>query len=159
MVSASWQRRKSSNRSACEPRAPRWTSEINKVRKRRSGHPSLITSLPMREQLAESHDRAMTIHAAAGTSRSKLTSRSAVFIRRPSVQHESDVHFVDSQIAVHCDSQATDAFAASRPGEGRDPSVSAIALIAAPCRYNWKTALLKSKPSGVMGPGLRRDDS
>src|SRR4030081_3514002 len=61
MVSASWLRRKSSNRSACEPRAPRWTSEINKVRKRRSGHSSLIASLPMREQLADFHDSAMTV--------------------------------------------------------------------------------------------------
>src|SRR5882724_4824132 len=67
MVSASWLRRKSSNRSACEPRAPRWTSEINKVRKRRSGHSSLITSLPMREQLSEFHDSVMTIQAADGT--------------------------------------------------------------------------------------------
>jgi hypothetical protein len=39
--------RKSSNRSACEPRAPRWTSEINKVRKRRSGLSSLEESLPI----------------------------------------------------------------------------------------------------------------
>src|ERR1700743_2858315 len=63
MVSASWTRRKSSKRSACEPRAPRWTSEINKVRKRRSGLSSLISSLPMREHLARSHDNVMTIHA------------------------------------------------------------------------------------------------
>src|ERR1700710_298002 len=62
MVSASWLRRKSSNRSACEPRAPRWTSEINNVRKRRSGHSSLIPSLPMRERLADFHDGAMTSH-------------------------------------------------------------------------------------------------
>src|ERR1700753_1590385 len=60
MVSASWMRRKSRNRSACEPRAPRWTSEINKVRKRRSGLSSLISSLPMREHLAKSHDNWMT---------------------------------------------------------------------------------------------------
>src|SRR5260370_32299590 len=67
MVSASWLRRKSSNSSACEPRAPGWTSNINKVRKRRSGHSSLIAWLPMREQLTESCDIVMTIHAADGT--------------------------------------------------------------------------------------------
>src|SRR5271169_3265560 len=67
MVSASWPFRKSSNRSACEPRAPRWTSEINKVRKRRSGLSSLIESLPMNAHLTDSHDRAMTTEAAHGT--------------------------------------------------------------------------------------------
>src|SRR6516162_11305595 len=60
MVSASWLRRKSSNLSACEPRAPRWTSEINKVRKRRSGLPSLTASLPMNAALTDSHDKGMT---------------------------------------------------------------------------------------------------
>src|ERR1700676_5189005 len=66
MVSASWVLRQYSNRSACEPRAPRWTSEINKVRKRRSGLSSLIASLPMREQLADSRDSAMTQPIAGG---------------------------------------------------------------------------------------------
>src|ERR1700730_11310446 len=69
MVSASWLRRKSSNRSACEPRAPRWTSEINKVRKGRSGLSSLIESLPMNAHLTDSHDRAMTTEAARGTAK------------------------------------------------------------------------------------------
>src|SRR5256714_6459256 len=50
MVSASWPRRKSNNRSACEPRAPRWTSEINKVRKRRSRHSSLIAKSPCKKR-------------------------------------------------------------------------------------------------------------
>jgi hypothetical protein len=89
----------------------------------------------MREQLAESHDRAMTIHARRANQSLELTSvyipdgatlRRSLEIgcvrRRPSVQHESDVHFVDSQIAVHCDSQATDALAASRPGEAATPA-------------------------------------
>src|SRR3981189_40769 len=67
MVSASWLRRKSSNRSACDPRAPRWTSEVNKVRKRRSGHSSLKEALPMRRHLTPSHDKAMTEHFADGT--------------------------------------------------------------------------------------------
>src|SRR5438132_2588764 len=67
MVSASWLLRKSSNCSACEPRAPRWTSEINKVRKRRSGLSSLIESLPMDAHLTDSHDRAMTTEAVHGT--------------------------------------------------------------------------------------------
>src|SRR5882757_3518244 len=66
MVSASWERRKSSSRSACEPRAPRWTSEINKVRKRRSGLSSLEESLPMPVHLPDSCDKAMTIHATDG---------------------------------------------------------------------------------------------
>src|SRR6266404_8410848 len=70
MVSASWPRRKSSNRSACAPRAPRWTSDINKVRKRLPGHSSLIASLPMREQLTESRDSVMTIQAAEGAAAS-----------------------------------------------------------------------------------------
>src|SRR5581483_9126303 len=60
MVSASWIRRKSSNRSVCEPRAPRCTSEINRVRKRRSGLSSLTESLPIRAPLTDSHDSAMT---------------------------------------------------------------------------------------------------
>src|SRR5262249_22233595 len=60
MVSASWTRRKSSNRSACEPRAPRCTSEINKVRKRRSGLSSLTESLPIRAPLTDSHDSDVT---------------------------------------------------------------------------------------------------
>src|SRR3979411_1005185 len=55
--------KKSSNCSACEPRAPRWTSEINKVRKRRSGLSSLEESLPMPVHLPDSCDKAMTIHA------------------------------------------------------------------------------------------------
>src|SRR5437868_1599187 len=67
MVSASCALRKSSNCSACEPRAPRWTSEINKVRKRRSGLSSLIESLPMDAHLTDSHDRAMTTEAVHGT--------------------------------------------------------------------------------------------
>src|ERR1700742_2361514 len=67
MVSASWVRRKSSNRSACEPRAPRWTSEINKVRKRRSGLSSLIESLPIGEPIIQFRDNAMTSCAANGT--------------------------------------------------------------------------------------------
>src|SRR6478672_13299560 len=83
MVSASWLRRKSSNRSACEPRAPRWTSEMNKVRKRRSGHSSLKGSLPMRRDLTDSHDKAMTEHFADGTTlpaqpRAALPSRGTV---------------------------------------------------------------------------------
>src|SRR5882757_5111281 len=90
MVSASWVRRKSSSRSACEPRAPRWTSEINKVRKRRSGHSSLIPSLPMRERLADSHDTAMTFHAAAAAA------------WRPHIEH---VKMMDRSMAV-TDAQA-----------------------------------------------------
>src|SRR6266481_4175336 len=69
MVSASWLLRKSSNRSACEPRAPRWTSEINKVRKRRSGLSSLEESLPMPVHLPDPCDKAMTIHATDGPKR------------------------------------------------------------------------------------------
>src|SRR6188472_1425565 len=66
MVSASWLLRKSSNRSACEPRAPRWTSEMNKVRKRRSGLSSLEESLPIQVHLTDSRDTAMTSGAADG---------------------------------------------------------------------------------------------
>src|SRR6266498_1718442 len=69
MVSASWVLRKSSNCSACEPRAPRWTSEINKVRKRRSGLSSLKESLPIPVHLTDSCDRAMTTDAADGPTR------------------------------------------------------------------------------------------
>src|SRR3954451_6846242 len=69
MVSASWVLRKSSNRSACEPRAPRWTSEINKVRKHRSGLSSREESLPMPVHLPDSCDRAMTIVATDGPAR------------------------------------------------------------------------------------------
>src|ERR1700730_10257571 len=69
MVSASWLRRKSSNRSAWEPRAPRWTLEINKVRKRPPGLSSLLESLSMKAHLTESHDRAMTTEAARGTAK------------------------------------------------------------------------------------------
>src|SRR5258708_22984453 len=110
MVSASWLRRKSSNRSACEPRAPRWTSEMNKVRKRRSGHSSLIVQLPMREQLADFHDSVMTAHAAAGTS----IIRSARW-----------------RIAAPCDNGATgacDSTSASRPRESGDPYAAAHRL-------------------------------
>src|ERR1700733_7087485 len=99
MVSASWLRRKSSNRSACEPRAPRWTSEINKVRKRRSGHSSLIASIPMREQLADSRDGVMTIHAADATTR---------------IGHLLS----GKRIAAGCDNQAT---ASPAPGTARHP--------------------------------------
>src|SRR5204863_10102543 len=65
MVSASWVLRKSSNRSACEPRAPRWTSEMNKVRQRRSGLSSLKESLPMHVPLTDSHDSPMPVRADA----------------------------------------------------------------------------------------------
>src|SRR5712675_1790959 len=74
MVSASWLLRKSSTRSACEPRAPRWTSEINKVRKRRSGLSSLEESLPIPVHLTDSCDRAMTSDAADGPKDQSLES-------------------------------------------------------------------------------------
>src|SRR6188508_1499975 len=88
MVSASWVLRKSSNCSACEPRAPRCTSEINKVRKRRSGLSSLKESLPIPVHLTDFCDRAMTYYATDGPTRISAAPLS-------------------SRIAAPCDRQAT----------------------------------------------------
>src|SRR5205085_6669496 len=87
MVSASWLLRKSSKRSACEPRAPRWTSEINKVRKRRSGLSSL-ESLPIPAHLTDFCDSAMTVHATDSPTRINAAP-------------------LLSRIAARCDRQAT----------------------------------------------------
>src|SRR5882757_2447642 len=103
MVLASWVRRKSSNRSACEPRAPRWTSEINKVRKRLSGHSSLIPSLPMRERVPDFHDGAMTVHAAGGATRRSI----------------EGVEMMDRAVAV------PDVEAIGRGNRGTDPALGA----------------------------------
>src|ERR1700756_2368143 len=98
MVSASWLRKKSSSLSAGEPRAPRWTSEINKVRKRRSGLSSLTESLPIHAPLTDSHDRAMTGHHSP-VGRQSLSSRSfSARIGRSNIQ---------VAIAAGYDNQAT----------------------------------------------------
>src|SRR5271167_3268946 len=103
MVSASWLFRKSSNRSACEPRAPRWTSEINKVRNRRSGNSSLIEPLPMREQVTESHDGLMTRPGTVFRSRSGWLMHHPVAPSRERITRPR----AQSRITAQCDRRAT----------------------------------------------------
>src|SRR6516162_4804799 len=98
MVSASWLRRKSSNLSACEPRAPRWTSEINKVRKRRSGLSSLTASLPMNAPLTDSHDKGMT-------GRGTAQRRPEAVLAQPCDANQTFT--LAGDLAVRCDNQAT----------------------------------------------------
>src|ERR1700753_10584 len=107
MVSASCTRRKSRNRSACEPRAPRWTSEINKVRKRRSGLSSLISSLPMREHLAKSHDNWMTTDVPDSTVN-----------RAPDANQLCPA----KKLAAACDTEAT----SCRPAHGENEALTEV---------------------------------
>src|SRR5439155_5816771 len=140
MVSASWLLRKYSNRSACEPRAPRWTSEINKVRKRRSGLSSLKESLPIPAHLTDFCDRAMTVHAA-------ITPRESM--PRP----------LCLRIAARCDKQATRDDLRSPDGAQRNPGPVTQAGSVAPDfaslhpGYKTSAGTTASQPSENDGSG------
>src|SRR6266567_8090948 len=104
MVSASWLLRKSSNRSACEPRAPRWTSEINKVRKRRSGLSSREESLPIPVHLTDCCDRAMTSGAADSPREPTTRIDDAPLASRITARYDNPATWTtELQIDRHCE--------------------------------------------------------
>ncbi|MGB6394191.1 MAG: hypothetical protein WBF73_00735, partial [Bradyrhizobium sp.] len=79
-----------------------WTSEINKVRKRRSGLSSLIEALPMYADLTDSNDRAMTTEAAHGIASARpagtrINPRSRSFTNSTATRQSGDMILIQAK--------------------------------------------------------------